>query len=64
MKKYIIKSLILTFTFVFSTSCTDEFVNIDPVYSLDAENYFNSESDYNNALIGAYDCFTQATLMY
>lgn len=55
MKKYIKKSLILTFTFVFSTSCTDEFVNIDPVYSLDAENYFNSESDYNNALIGAYD---------
>jgi tetratricopeptide (TPR) repeat protein len=55
MKKYIIKSLILTFTFVFSTSCTDEFVNIDPVYSLDAENYFNTESDYNNALIGAYD---------
>lgn len=38
-----------------TTSCTDEFVDIDPVYSLDSENYFNSESDYNNALIGAYD---------
>jgi hypothetical protein len=55
MKKYILKSLTIALTLVFSTSCTDEFVDIDPVYSLDSENYFNSESDYNNALIGAYD---------
>lgn len=55
MKKYILKSLTVALTLVFSTSCTDEFVDIDPVYSLDSENYFNSESDYNNALIGAYD---------
>jgi hypothetical protein len=55
MKKYILKSLTVALTLIFSTSCTDEFVNIDPVYSLDSENYFNSESDYNNALIGAYD---------
>jgi len=55
MKKYILKSLTVALTLIFSTSCTDEFVDIDPVYSLDSENYFNSESDYNNALIGAYD---------
>jgi tetratricopeptide (TPR) repeat protein len=56
MKKYIIKSsVILAFCMLFTTSCSDEFANVDPVYSLDSENYFNSESDYNNALIGAYD---------
>jgi len=56
MKKYIIKStVILALSLLTTTSCTDEFVDVDPVYSLDSENYFNSESDYNNALIGAYD---------
>jgi tetratricopeptide (TPR) repeat protein len=56
MKKYIIKSsVIVAFCMLFTTSCSDEFANVDPVYSLDSENYFNSESDYNNALIGAYD---------
>ncbi|MBE9576773.1 RagB/SusD family nutrient uptake outer membrane protein [Flavobacterium proteolyticum] len=56
MKKYILKSsiavLILTLAFV---SCTDSFVDRDPVYSIDSENYFNSEEDYNKALIAAYD---------
>lgn len=56
MKKYIIKStVILALSLLVTTSCSDEFVDVDPVYSLDSENYFNSESDYNNALIGAYD---------
>ena len=36
-------------------SCTDDFVDRDPVYSIDSENYFNSEDDYNNGLIAAYD---------
>lgn len=56
MKKYILKStVIVALSLLITTSCTDEFVDVDPVYSLDSENYFNSESDYNNALIGAYD---------
>ena len=56
MKKYIIKSsVIVALSLLITTSCSDEFVDVDPVYSLDSENYFNSESDYNNALIGAYD---------
>ncbi|MEM7571255.1 MAG: RagB/SusD family nutrient uptake outer membrane protein [Bacteroidota bacterium] len=37
------------------TACTDEFVDRDPVFTIDSENYFNSEADYYNALIGAYD---------
>jgi hypothetical protein len=28
---------------------------IDVAYSIDSENYFNSKSDYDNALVAAYD---------
>ncbi|WGD36151.1 RagB/SusD family nutrient uptake outer membrane protein [Olleya sp. YS] len=49
--KYIIASLALLITI----ACTDDFIDRDTVYSIDSENYFNSESDYYNALIGAYD---------
>ena len=56
MKKYIFIT-IATITILSTTtiSCSDEFVNRDPVYSIDSENYFNSKSDYDNALIAAYD---------
>lgn len=37
-----------------SISC-DDYVNIDPYYAQDADNYFKSPSDYEKALIGAYD---------
>ena len=29
-------------------SCTDKFVKISPEYSIDSENYFNSQDDYYN----------------
>lgn len=38
-----------------SFSCTDDFVQQSPQYSIDSENYFNSENEYQKALIGAYD---------
>ncbi|RAJ16427.1 putative outer membrane starch-binding protein [Olleya aquimaris] len=50
-----IKYLIASLAFLTSISCTDDFIDRDTVYSIDSENYFNSESDYYNALIGAYD---------
>jgi hypothetical protein len=37
--------------FVRLVSCSDEFVNRDVAYSIDSENYFNSKSDYDNALV-------------
>lgn len=40
---------------VLTFSCTDDFVEITPEYSIDSENYFNSEEDYYDALIAAYD---------
>lgn len=38
-----------------AVSCGDEFVDRKPPYSIDSENFFNSEADYQEALIGAYD---------
>ena len=56
MKKYIIFSIVTAAIFSSALfSCSDEFVEQDPVYAIDAENYFNSKTDYENALIGAYD---------
>ena len=56
MKKYIIFSIVTAAFFSSALfSCSDEFVEQDPVYAIDAENYFNSKTDYENALIGAYD---------
>lgn len=46
--------LIAAVLLVCSFSC-DDFVEIDPYYSQDAESYFNDPQDYENALIGAYD---------
>ena len=56
MKKY--KYIIIasfTLLSVIVVSCGDEFVDRPVQYSIDAENYFNSKSDYEEALIGAYD---------
>ena len=39
--------------------CNDDFVNVDS-NDINSEDYFNSEEDYQNALIGAYDLL-QAT---
>ncbi|WP_438965195.1 RagB/SusD family nutrient uptake outer membrane protein [Flavobacterium sp.] len=56
MKKYsIITFLIVLVLTTVTISCSDEFVNENPPYSIDSENFFNSEDDYNRALIAAYD---------
>ena len=36
-------------------SCSDDFIDRKIPYSLGADDYFNNEEEYNNALIGAYD---------
>lgn len=56
MKKYIyltLASIGLLSTVV--VSCSDEFVDRPAQYSIDAENFFNNKTDYEEALIGAYD---------
>jgi len=49
--KYIIVFLVSTFTII---SCSDDFVDVAS-QNESSENYFNSEQDYQDALIGAYD---------
>lgn len=53
MKRYIFITTVIIAAFF--ASCDDDFTKRDPVYTIDSENYFNSETDYNQALIGAYD---------
>lgn len=48
-------AILFTCCIVFMVSCGDEFVEREPEYTIDSENYFNSEDDYYNALIAAYD---------
>jgi len=57
MKNKIFNKLIFTVLTVslLTFSCTDDFVEISPEYSIDSENYFNSVDDYYDALIAAYD---------
>jgi len=56
MKKYtqifLLTGLLFSIVFV---SCSDDFVETKPQYSIDSENYFNSKSDYDQALVAAYD---------
>ncbi|NBL64099.1 RagB/SusD family nutrient uptake outer membrane protein [Flavobacterium sp. NST-5] len=56
MKKNIFIALIAISSFsTITISCSDEFVERKPAYSLGADNYFNNEEEYNMALIAAYD---------
>ena len=56
MKKYLFITLITTIVLSTVTiSCSDDFVDRPVEYSIDSENYFNSKSDYDNALIASYD---------
>jgi len=58
MKRFIYNKTIVTLallTLLLGYSCSDKFVEVSPEYSIDSENYFNSESDYYMALVASYD---------
>jgi len=56
MKKNIFKTITaIILLCTVSISCSDEFIDRTPVYSIDSENYFNGKEDYEYALIAAYD---------
>jgi tetratricopeptide (TPR) repeat protein len=58
MKKYINKITKIVFGALVlfgAHSCGDGYLEDIQVYNIDSENYFNSESDYYDALVGAYD---------
>jgi len=58
MKNKTINKIIFTVFIAISAiifSCSDSFVEQLPEYSIDSENFFNSEDDYYQGLIAAYD---------
>lgn len=56
-----IRQLILSVLVLgFLVSCSKDFVEVDPPYGVTSESFFQSEEDYQNALIGVYDVL-QAT---
>lgn len=58
MKSTIFNKTVLTvfiILLVIINSCTDDYVEVLPEYSIDSENFFNSEEEYYLALVAAYD---------
>jgi hypothetical protein len=54
MKKLYIKISIILISLSTITSCSDDFVNVESA-DINSDAFFNSEADYQSALIGAYD---------
>jgi hypothetical protein len=54
MKKIHIKISVLLLSFMIITSCSDDFIDVESG-DVTSGDFFNSEADYQNALIGAYD---------
>ena len=62
MKKYNIQRAFLSlFAAVLMVACGDDFVEVDPINE-NSEDFFNTEEDYQEALVGAYDLL-QATYL-
>ena len=59
MKKFIIKNILIVL--VLATSCSDGFVDVASPDEISDE-FFNSEQDYQDALIGAYDALQSTYL--
>lgn len=58
MKK-VLKTKFLLISFIFLMLSCQDFIEVEPIGPV-SDNYFNTEEDYENALIGAYDLL-QAT---
>lgn len=53
MKKFL-KTTTIFFTFIFLLSSCEDFIEVDPIGPI-SDDYFNSQEEYEEALIGAYD---------
>jgi hypothetical protein len=54
-RKFIRAILALSIICTATVACTDDYTEREVEYSIGSDNYFNSEEDYNKALIAAYD---------
>lgn len=43
------------FVLLLASGCKDDFVDVTPPYSINSETFFESEEDFQAALVGAYD---------
>ncbi len=50
-----LRTIILSIGITLTSFSCDNYVDIEPYYAQDADNYFLSPADYDKALIGAYD---------
>ena len=55
MKSIQIKIMSTVALFSLCLACSDDFLDKTDTYEINSEAYFNSEDDYNKALIGAYE---------
>ena len=53
LNKYLVLTAIISLSLV-QTGC-DKFLSVDPPYTQDVENFFQTPEDYDRALTGAYD---------
>ena len=61
MKKIILQIIILSAVVVATQGCK-KYLDVDPPYSQDAENFFETPEDYDRALTGAYDLLQSSFL--
>jgi hypothetical protein len=57
MKIFNLKPLVLISVIACASfySCTTDYAEIDPPFQVNSDSFFESEQDYRNALVGAYD---------
>ena len=53
--KLIYKAILVVLTMGFFQACSESFLDVEPINQINSENFFNSEDDYNQALIASYD---------
>lgn len=63
MKNIIIKNILYISAFILVFSCADDFVDVDAP-GQNSETFFNSEQDYQDALIAAYDMLQSTAKIY
>ncbi len=55
IKYKMMKKISLLLVLLVSFGCSDDFVEIAPPFTLSSETFFQTEEDFENALVGAYD---------
>ena len=55
INKYIQKAIYLCMVLLVFSSCSDEYIDNAKVIAIDSESFFNSEAEYYQALVSAYD---------